>query len=257
MINTIIPLKGDAYMETFIIKDVTERKVKRPFVLICPGGGYDYCSPREAEPVALKFNTDGFHAAVLYYTVKEKFPKALGDLSDAVVYVREHADEWLVDENKIIVCGFSAGGHLACSLGVFWDREETIARKDKKNKPNGMILSYPVITSTDKRHDGSIRNVAGNDKALWEKMSLENQVTKSTPPTFIWHTFTDEIVPVENSLYFMNALAREKVQFESHIYPSGNHGLSLANEIVSKKGEAFPLVEGWINLASRWIRELK
>ena len=257
MINKIIPLKGEACIETFIIKDVTERRAKRPLVLICPGGGYDYCSPREAEPVALKFNTEGFHAAVLYYTVKEKFPKALGDLSDAMVCVREHADEWLVDENKIIVCGFSAGGHLACSLGVFWDREESIFRTDKKNKPNGMILSYPVITATDKRHDGSIRNVAGNDETLWEKMSLENQVTKSTPPTFIWHTFTDELVPVENSLYFMNAIAKDQVPFEAHIYPEGCHGLSLANEIVSKKGEAFPLVEGWINLAARWIRDLK
>ncbi len=160
---------------------------KRPFVVICPGGGYEFVSAREGEPIATAFNTAGINAAVVTYHLKSKFPTALKDLSDAVCVVRENAEKWNVDENKVVVCGFSAGGHLAGSLGVFWNSESGIKREDKKNKPNGMILSYPVITSGEKAHRGSIENISQGDLTLEEHVSLEKNVNNDTPPAFIWH----------------------------------------------------------------------
>ena len=248
---------SDIYMETFIITDPLGIKRKRPVIVICPGGGYNYCSEREAEPVALNFNAAGYHAVVVHYSVNALFPDALCDLSKAVVTVRENAKEWNVDEDKIILCGFSAGGHLAASLGVFWDKEDCIKRKDEKNKPNGMILSYPVITSGEKAHRGSVDTISGKDKELLEKVSLENRVTKTTPPTFIWHTYSDELVPVENTIYFINALAKENVKFEAHIYPDGVHGLSLATEYVSKNATGVAQeVQHWFADAVRWVKNL-
>lgn len=259
MINEKIYLRDNEniYMETFIISDPLNTGRKRPLVVVCPGGGYNFCSDREAEPVALNFNARGFHAVVVRYSVNEKFPEALIDLSNAVVKVRENAERWNVDENKIIVCGFSAGGHLAASLGVFWNSEERIKRADKMNKPDGMILSYPVITSGEKAHRGSVDTISAGDKDVLERVSLEKRVTKDTPPAFIWHTFTDELVPVENTVYFLNALVKEGISTEAHIYPKGVHGLSLANEYVSK-GESgvVPEVQGWIEDATRWIKNL-
>lgn len=259
MINEKIYLRDNEniYMETFIISDPLNEGRKRPLIVICPGGGYNFCSDREAEPVALNFNAAGFHAVVVRYSVNALFPEALCDLSKAVVTVRENAKKWNVDENKIILCGFSAGGHLAASLGVFWDSEERIRREDKLNMPNGMILSYPVITSGEKAHRGSVDTISGDNSEVLEKVSLEKRVTKSTPPTFIWHTFSDELVPVENTIYFIDALAKEKIKFESHIYPDGVHGLSLATEVVSRgPSGVVKEVQSWFSDAVRWVKNL-
>lgn len=249
---------SDAYMDTFILDDPLKEGRKRPVVLICPGGGYEFLSSREAEPVALRFNAAGIHAIVVYYTVGEKYPMALCDLSEAVVNVRKNAQKWLIDDEKIIICGFSAGGHLAASLGVFWNSETEILREDKLNKPNGLVLSYPVITSGDKAHNGSINILSGGDKEIKDKVSLENHVNDDCPPTFIWHTFTDTSVPVENSVYFVNSLIKNNIPTEFHLYPKGRHGLSLATEFVSRDGEAgvIPEVQEWIKHAIRWINQL-
>lgn len=246
--------RGDVYMETYIIRDPLCENRKRPLVVVCPGGGYRFCSGREAECVALNFNAAGFHAVVVYYSVGDLFPKALEDLSKAVAVVRENADEWRVDENRIVVCGFSAGGHLAASLGVFWN--SLVKREDGKNKPNGMILCYPVITSGEKSHADSIRVLSGGDKAIMEQVSLEKRVNGDCPPAFLWHTYPDELVPVENSVYMLSSLVENKIPTEAHIYPKGHHGLSLATDWVAR-GEAGKVatVEGWIRQAVRWIEE--
>ena len=249
---------SNVYLNTYIIDDPLNQNRKRPVVVICPGGGYEYCSAREAEPIALAFNAVGYHAVVLYYSLKKLFPTALKDLSDTVCMVRDNAENWGVDTNKVIVCGFSAGGHLAASLGVFWNSEPEIHREDDKNKPNGMILAYPVITAGEYRHIESIENITNNDKALMDKVSLEKHITSDCSPAFIWHTYTDELVPVQNSLDFAMALANKKIQTELHIFPDGRHGLSLANEWVSgsEKG-ILPDLHRWVDMAERWIRNLK
>ncbi len=262
MIHKSIELRAgnpDVRMDTYIIDDPVGQNRKRPLVVVCPGGGYSICSPTEAEPIALQFNAAGIHAVVVYYSVGVRYPEALKDLSKAVETVRAHADEWCVKEDKIVVCGFSAGAHLAGSLGVLWNKEPQIKCENAENKPNGMILSYPVITSGEKAHRGSFDVITGNDAELLELTSLEKQVSSDTPPAFIWHTFTDDCVPVENSLLMTQAMAEHKINTELHIYPRGRHGLSLANPYAEGDDDetgTVPEVQNWIDMAVRWVKEL-
>lgn len=239
---------------------------KRPFVIICPGGGYEYTSDREAEPIAIRMIGMGFHACILRYSVKPAvFPTALCQLAKTVALVRKHAEEWNVDANKIIVLGFSAGGHLAASLGVFWNKEfliERISNTKEQIKPDGMILCYPVITSGAHAHKGSFAALLGeryeNEKLL-NLVSLEKQVSINTPPVFLWHTTTDESVPVENSFMLAEAILKNKRSLEMHIYPKGVHGLALGTEETkSSVNELRQQVEvvNWIEMAGRWIKGL-
>ncbi len=236
---------------------------KRPVLIICPGGGYEFLSDREAEPIAVRMNAAGFHACVLKYSVKPSvFPQALLELAQAVRLIRESAAQWNADPEKIIICGFSAGGHLACSLGKFWQEpwiaQELGGEKDLY-RPNGLILSYPVVTAGALAHEGSIQNITGGDEKLRGKMSLEKQVTKDMPPVFLWHTYEDNAVPVENSILLAQALCREKIPMELHIYPHGAHGLSLASEetgMPDGTGGVEPHCQGWVDLAAQWVREL-
>ena len=234
---------------------------KRPTVIICPGGGYGMTSDREAEPVALSFAGDNFNAFVLRYSVAPaKYPQALLELSAAVSFVRRNAEEFHVDVNAISVCGFSAGGHLAASLGVLWDEgfiKDTLRIVDGENKPNGMILGYPVITSDIFTHGGSMLNLLGENasKELMEKMSLEKQVSAKTPPAFIWHTFNDACVPVQNALLMANALTENNIPFELHIYPDGPHGLSLCSKATSGNDSMVnDHCKSWVKLCKKWIR---
>lgn len=246
-------------MDTYII----DGSKKRAAVLICPGGGYSFTSEREAEPIALKFNAAGFHAFVLYYSVFPRLhPQPLIDLSRSICIIRDNAEVWNVYTEKIAVCGFSAGGHLAASLGVHWDKpylKNLPGIKIEKNFPNALILCYPVITSGEFAHRGSFENLLGNNasEGLLYEMSLENQVSKSTPPAFIWHTFEDSIVPLENSLLFAKKMREVGIPFELHVYPKGPHGLSLATaETENDSIGSDSHVATWFNLCVEWLKEL-
>jgi acetyl esterase/lipase len=232
---------------------------KRPAVLICPGGAYGHTSEREAEAVAIQFNAQGYHAFVLYYSVSpRRHPQPINDLSRAMCIIRESAEEFHIDIDKIAVCGFSAGGHLAASLGVYWDKEYLLeACRGQKgiNKPNALILSYPVITSGEFAHRGSFDNLLGEDASeekLYE-MSLEHHVSKITPPVFIWHTFDDSAVPVENTLLFANGLRKNNIPFEMHIYPQGVHGLSLSTKETDIENEH---AASWVGLCMTWLKSV-
>lgn len=211
---------------------------KNPAILIAPGGGYSMvCFPREGEPIAFHYLRAGFSAFVLTYSVApEHYPQQLLEAAAAMLYIRTHAQEWDIDENKIAVNGYSAGGHLAASLGVFWqDPFITDILKTSANllRPDAMILGYPVISADSAfSHAGSIQNVSGTtdrDSALYKKMSLEHHITENTPPAYIWHTADDTCVPVKNSLYLALALSAHNVPYELHIYPHGPHGLATAD----------------------------
>ncbi|MBC6973637.1 alpha/beta hydrolase [Bacillus sp. CGMCC 1.60114] len=269
MIHEIIDIRtenSEAKLYTYFLNNSPEidSNRKRPTVIICPGGGYEFTSDREAEPIAIRMMAIGFNACVLRYSVHPAtFPTALLELSMAVSLIRQNAEQWHVDKNKIIVVGFSAGGHLAASLGVFWNRSflsESLGISNDEIKPNGILLSYPVITSGPYRHKDSFTALLGenHDKSLQE-VSLENHVSTDTPPTFLWHTYTDEPVPVENSFLFANALLKHKVHLEMHIYPNGIHGLSLGTEETKEKNNEWtiqPEVANWIEMAGRWIKGL-
>ena len=238
----------------------------RPVIVICPGGGYGMVSDREAEPIAMRFLGAGYHAVILRYSVAPAahYPTALRQLAWTVAYLREHAAEYHIDPNKVVVAGFSAGGHLAASYGVFWKKKTFLAEElevdAKQLRPNGLLLSYPVITSGPKAHRDSFKNLLGDQyDNLVDEMSLENQVTLDTPKTFLWHTAPDDCVPVENSILFFTALHALEIPVEMHIYPVGGHGLGLANEETQSyeyQNAVSEECQSWISLAIDWMRHL-
>lgn len=254
-----------ANLALYLLDDVMEENQKpRPMVVICPGGGYCMVSPREAEPVAMQFLAAGFNAAVLTYSVAPaRYPTALGQLALSISHIRENAAEYHTNPDKIAVCGFSAGGHLAASLGVKWQLPFMKAVTKLENeafRPNALILSYPVITSGEYAHEGSFVNLLdeGATENMLAQQSLERFVTPSVPPVFMWHTWDDDTVPVENSLFFASALRAAGVSLEMHIFPHGAHGLSLANKQTSTGMDIFeqPECSCWINLARDWLDRL-
>lgn len=236
---------GAALLRTYVLDnyDSIDLKRRRAMILICPGGGYRHVSNREAEAVAIRFNSLGYNAAVLFYTVAPfdsyetpadwpgVWPKPQQELSEAIIYIRDNAEALNTDPDKLALLGFSAGGHLAASLGVFWKEFG-----GERCRPNALVLCYPVITSGEKAHRGSIDDLIGYHKELLDKVSLEKQVTTDVPPTYIWTTKTDQAVPFENSTMFKEALDRCKIVSDIHIYPYGSHGLSLGTKEVAKAG---------------------
>lgn len=233
---------------------------RRPVVLICPGGGYEMTSDREAEAIALRFMSMGYHAAVLRYAVAPaEYPVQLLQLAESVRLLRENADKWLIRQGQVIVLGFSAGGHLAGSLGVLYNRPEiyeALGVLPEEIRPDGMILCYPVITSGEWAHEGSFRNLLGQRyEELKETVSLELQVSPDTPPAFLWHSFEDEAVPMENSMLFVSAMKRAGVPVEFHLYSEGCHGIGLADRLTANPdGHAIvPACDTWSSLAEKWL----
>ncbi len=235
---------------------------QRPAVIICPGGGYEYLSDREGQAVAMRFSSFGINAFVLKYSIFSPFPTALLELAEAVKYVRENAYSYDINPKKIYVCGFSAGGHLAASLGTLSESEymKTIFGDTELYKANGMILSYPVITSGEYCHKGSVESLLGKTPStdMLELISLERQVTDKTPETFIWHCADDSCVPVENTLRFIQELSKHNVPFECHIFPQGDHGLALADFSTSAESKHMnPVCAQWFELAVKWLLRKK
>jgi len=227
---------------------------RRPFMLICPGGGYERCSDREAEPVAIRFMALGYACAVLRYTVCPEgyWPVSLHQLAHSVTYIRNHCTKYFADPDRIYVMGFSAGGHLAACLGTMWREISDDCR------PDALVICYPVISSGEYEHKGSFRNLLGdryND--LKDSLSLENRVTPLTPPSFIWHTTADESVDYRNSVLFAQALEKCGIPYELKLFSSGGHGLSLADESVisTRHREINREVSVWPELADSWLRK--
>jgi acetyl esterase/lipase len=260
-----LPYKGESddgftpVLTTYILAG----EKKRGLVLILPGGAYAFTSPTEAEPVAMKFSNAGFHTAVLDYSVApRRHPQSLLDVVRSLTILYRKADEWLIDMEHIYICGFSAGGHLAAEVSNHYLDSWLLDYEGidiKSLRMKGCILCYPVITSGEFRHEDSFRNLLGDDatKKELEQVSMEQNVTMNTPPTFLWHTFEDDEVPVENTLLYATALRKHNVPFEMHIYPKGGHGLALGNEVQKVIGnKALSSIEGWSDLCIEWMINL-
>ena len=233
---------------------------KRPGVVICPGGAYAYRSDQEGEPVAMRFLSAGMQAFVLQYSAApSQYPCAFLELAASVALIRENCQEWNVDPEKIMVCGFSAGGHLAASLGTMWKESfisYALERENYQWKPDGMILCYPVISMKEYGHAECRRNLLGDRSFdLASDQSLQNRVSHDTVPAFIWCTQEDEQVPMENSLLLAAALCSCRIPLELHVYEKGEHGLALCDETTQNRPSRFvPDNAGWIDCAVRWIR---
>lgn len=258
---------------TSYIHDVSAEMPAPPrrAIIVCPGGGYGCTSDREAEPIALQYFAAGLNAFVLRYSVLDKASDytPLTEAALAIAHLRLNADKYLIDPKYIFITGFSAGGHLAASAGTLWKlpllcerlkAELGNAYYDGINRPIATLPCYPVITAGKYAHRGSINTLCGKNDPSEEEMnafSLELHVDSDTAPAFIWHTFDDGCVPIQNSLLYADALSRAGVPFELHVYPHGNHGLSLCNKETWANQPHFinPICEGWIDLAIRYVKE--
>lgn len=253
-----------ASLYTYIIDESPEfLNNKRPLILICPGGGYGFTSDREAEVIAIEFMHMGYHAAVLRYSVcPATYPTANLELGKAISIIREHAEEWNVIPDKIVLNGYSAGGHMVASYACFWKKPfmaEKLGVAPEVLKPNGLILGYPVITSGEFSHHDSIKNLLGDRyEAEKDNFSLENFVTDAVPRTFIWSTFQDGLVPMENSMMFASALREKGIPVELHIFEKGDHGLGLADERSThcSGGSLEPTCVIWMELCRAWLKNL-
>ena len=200
----------------------------RPAILVLPGGAYAFCSDREAEPIALEFVAKGYNAFVLRYSLKTDFSAPLEDAQWALKLIRDRAEEFHIDPNKVAAIGFSAGGHLTAALSTISDI-----------KPDASILGYPCTLE------------AMNDKlAAKGAPSLNDKVTADTPPTFIISASDDSLVPIENSLEYGLALRRNGVPFEMHVFAKGEHGFATATETTNTPDR----VKEYGFLAKRWIK---
>lgn len=229
-----------------------------PAIIICPGGGYRMVSDREAEPVAEPYFAAGFNVFILTYSVGEKAGNfaPLIQLALTIAHIRKYSEHLCTEKQQIAVCGFSAGGHLAASLGTLFNEANFLSIFPPKCeiRPDAMVLCYPVITADEFAHVGSIEKVSldktGGERYCW--FGLDKHVDQQTPPTFLWHTAEDKSVPVENSLKFAMALSNSKVPFELHVFPEGGHGMSVCTREVGCENS---YNARWVEMSIMWLKK--
>lgn len=259
-----------------------------PVMVLCPGGGYMFTSNRESEMVALQFFAKGFQVMVVHYATEgvqafnaelvnwpdspiSQYPNPLVELATAMTILKENAEEWSINEEYIVVGGFSAGGNLAAQLGVHWHEEWLAQLVDKSNelyRPTHLVLIYPALTipSTVRPEYGqsvnpmmyAITGKAENTEVELADLKPTNFVNDMTPPSFIWHTREDDVVPVTDSIEFALALEQYKIPYELHIFDKGKHGLSLANILTGRQtANSNYQASKWIDLLLEWLAPTK
>ena len=251
MIHEVCPGHPEAKLEGYILDcAITLGQEKaRPAVLVCPGGGYVYCSPREAEPVALRYAAKGFHAFILRYSTGRNCAgfAPLKEVSWVIGYLREHAEEWNITPNKIVTCGFSAGGHLAMAAGVL-----------AENKPNAMILGYPMTACPNMPGMNYVLKLLTGKEDVTDEdavpFELVHQINADTPPVFLAAT-AEDMLTTFGALPVANAYSRLRKGYELHVFQFGPHGYSLANEVTADGSsqvidESF---EKWQELSVKWL----
>ena len=254
------PVKGGVLKGVCIDNpwDIGHKDWSRPALIVVPGGGYQGTSRREGEVVATHFLAQGFQVFVLEYLCRPQgvsYPEQLFELCCAIDYVRKNASEYNINPNEIFTLGFSAGGHLVADQS---DEYESVSERigvPLDCKPTAVGLGYPVIDE----HDGSFENLLfGYDKTTAEKLNgdlkLNTRVGKYTPPTFVWTTAEDNLVPVGNSLRYALALAENSIPFELHVYQKGLHGLSTGSLEINEESDALKPLSAWISDCVRFFR---
>ncbi len=266
------PEGGRGYL-TCYLRDVTievypERRY--PAMLVIPGGGYGMVSDREGEPIALAYLAKGLNSFVLNYSVAPvRYPYQLTEAVMAMNYIRLNSKELNVNENKVSAVGFSAGGHLCATLGTFSISEEVKSVFESKvnARPDAIVLSYAVITSGDKGHLGSFENLCGEGNfELFKKLDILNLVDENSSPAFICTTYTDNCVPVKNSILLAEAYDRVGVPFSIHVWGRGDHGLAVCDRTVytcSGGWATYEILEAasksankWVAMSVEWLAEL-
>ena len=226
-------------------------------MVICPGGGYGGLAGHEGKGYADWLVTQGIDCFVLKYRLGSagyRHPVMLNDVARAIRTVRAHAGKWKIDPDRIGVMGSSAGGHLTSTIVAHFDRglKTGDAVVQVSSRPDLAVLCYPVITMGQFTHQGSKRNLLGDKPSpeLVKLLSNELQVQKDSPPCFVWHTWEDRVVPVENSLLFAGALRRQGVKVALHVYEAGRHGIGLG-------GRDYNSLHPWTRDLVFWFRQRK
>lgn len=248
--------QNDKNIHSYIRPYLIDCDTPRPAVLILPGGGYNIvCEPSEGAPVAKKFNSLGIHAFVLNYrAAPDIFPAAQTDAMRALRIIRANAEKWRINANAVGVCGFSAGGHLSVSLGSdMVDNIQALGNDEYdsyRRRPDFIIAGQGVLTFRDCKI-GSIETAGyllgkkNLSETELDSIAPDLHVNNSTPPTFLWHTFSDQVVDYRASIYLAQELRKHEVPCELHIFPQGDHGILL--------GVNTPDVSQWPELAARFI----
>lgn len=252
----------NVYLKTYVTEEYGSPE-PRDCMLILPGGGYNFCALHEDEPVAKSFMYRGINCFTLYYTVGEgaSLSVSLKDVSLAIAHIKRNAKKYNIDPERIFVCGFSAGGHLAASIGTLWHKSIAAfeGMEQGENKPCGMVICYGACTLGEYSHELSRKFVFGKDKLSKEEIeeySPDKNVDGRTVPAFIWHTANDEVVDVGNALEMASALVEKEIPCEVHIYPFGYHGLSVCKDgIAFGDGDISNVhVSNWVRDCARWTK---
>lgn len=285
--------RKDVTLTTYILDDSTEllNGKKRPAIVICPGGAYLNCSDREGEMVALRFASMGYHAFVLRYSnhleneegfpdinrvlavnPKTVHPAPMRDIGKALLTIRNHADEWLIDDDRITLCGFSAGAHNCAMFSVYWDQPiiyDYFKENSKRFRHQAVILGYGLsdyVLMKELSQDSMSAKLFKNsniaftgesnpDEKTLKEISPALHVNENTAAMFLWATSEDSVVPVQHTLHMATALANNDIPFEVHIYEKGPHGLSLATEATAQdKNYVDAKAANWIKEAESWLK---
>ena len=254
------------YIDTYVVND---KSYKRDAMLVIPGGGYNaVCTEREGEPIALAYVAFGMNAFVLNYRVGgvgDVFPKQLIDAGRAIIYIKENAERFGIDPERVFTVGFSAGGHLSGSCAIMYDApevKEALGVTADENKPCASVLGYPVVTAnTEITSQNTFKRLLGKPfseitDAERKRFSLETAVNERSAPMFIWHTAQDTGVPVNGSLMLAQAAKDAGVNVTLHVYPYGPHGVALATKITEcgKAAWVQPLAERWVFDSVEWLK---
>jgi acetyl esterase/lipase len=239
----------------------------RPAIIILPGGAFTFLSETEAEPVALTFAKEGFHTFVLSYSIGDDsvFPNPLDDVSKAIWEVRRNAGEWGINPEHIALMGFSAGACVAAMSATQWNSPglaERVGAPKDGIKPNAAVIGYgaSLLSTIFDNNDDEDLIVPTPGKITADRtpeVDVVNYVGPHTPPMFFWHNRFDKYVPVINPILMGEAMSKHKLPFEMHIFQSGEHGLSVCNELFDSTGERInKSVAMWVPLCVMWLKSL-
>ena len=248
-LKTLYPVKGGE-LTAYVVDTYT-----RPALIVVPGGGYGFVSPREGEPVALEFLQRGYNCFVLDYTIGgpngASYPEQFLQLAAAIDYVKKNAETLRVVANEVYAVGASAGGHLVGTVAVNWQNASAIMGKEVDCKLTAVGLMYPVISQID-GHQGSYTNLLygysdEEKEKLMPLLNLNEAVTPIAPPAFLFTTATDTVVPPSNAIRYALACGQNNVPYELHVYPIGRHGLSTGKAEVNGGENVYPNVKNWLD----------
>lgn len=238
---------------------------KRPAVLILPGGYYMYCSQREADPVAVSFVQKGYQAFILEYSCgkESEYPTPLLEVSEAVSYIKENADDFLVDTENITLAGFSAGGHLALTYGSSFFREEfqeISAKTEEQLAVSKIIAAYPVAnlkalyerTKDVVDAEGKVGEMFTTYETRRDPIALLDQ---KMPKTFLFTTLEDKLIPASDTVEYVKKAAEQGIDIEFHLFHNGNHGLSTGDDLANYGRDYPERVGKWMDLAFSWLEE--